>query len=404
MEFPNSRKLSLSDLNALDQDILAQLCRQHAIERLACYRLSEAGATLAADTASNDGGSIPVHFSEFDTHNHTAKSKFTLTPGWQPVSKGLLKDHTELRGWKVYFPVQDLWSAQVLFLVKRDGRRSGKDGSLDGFLEALARRLHHWFATDELRHFIDDATSQEHTHAFGSMLSQILSHEMRNPLTNVMSLCHEHELLKQSSDPAEALFASEVGRYIRQIWDIVQKIELLTDVDSSTFHNHEKPQPLDIQQLIRTTVNAESAHQKGSQAKIILVQTQAPIIIHGVSSLLYLAVRELIKNAFEFGKGTPIKVSAFQSGPSFILDVEDDGQPIPPGQEELIFLRYFQGTRSSKQQNQMRRGLGLGLFLARFVSSLHAGQLLFVRGAPGRKGTFRLILPVHDQKTENQAS
>ena len=275
---------------------------------------------------------------------------------------------------------------------------------LDGFLEALGRRLHHWLATDEMRHFIDDSVSQEHTNAFGGMLSQILSHEMRNPLANLLSLVQTREIIQQESTQDEIEFCAEVGRFSRQIWDIVQKIELLTDVESNAFQNHEKPESLDIQSLVRVLTESESKHHADMPAKILLSQSPDPIMIHGVSSLLNLCIREIIKNAYEFGNGSNIKIGGFQSGNNFILDIEDDGMPIPPGQEEMIFLRYFQGSRAPRTKTPMRRGLGLGLFLARFVSSLHAGQLLFVRGGPGRKGLFRMILPIQISVSESSES
>lgn len=405
MTQPPKQTLSITDLGALDQEILAALCKQESISRLACYRILPTGATLTADTSPLGDHPLPVQFS-CSEYYHTAKSKIFLSYGWQPITSILLKNYKYLKGWKVYLPVQDLWSSHVFFLIRIDGRKAGKVGALDGFLEALGRRLHHWLATDELRHFIDETTSQEHTHAFGSMLSQILSHEMRNPLTNLMSLTGTQEFMPQSDEEGQREFVRDVSRFTKQIWDIVQKIELLTDVDSNAFQNHEKPQTLDIQSLIRATVETEIGHHQTNQvhSKIILTQPSGEVTVEGVPSLLRLCVRELLKNAHEFGNGTPIKIGAFRSGDNFILDVEEDGMPIPPGHEELIFLRYFQGVRPGKNNSPTRRGIGLGLFLARFVCTLHAGQLLFVRGGPGRKGLFRMILPIAQSNILGKAS
>ena len=119
--------------------------------------------------------------------------------------------------------------------------------------------------------------------------------------------------------------------------------------------------------------------------------------ILGVPSLIKLAVREVIHNAFTYAAGTTVTVSLYTGGGNIVLDISDEGTAIAPGQEELIFMRYFQGPKASGQKSSIRRGLGLGLFLARFVSTYHNAQLLFVRGV-GKKGAFRFIWPQNQSK------
>ena len=108
-------------------------------------------------------------------------------------------------------------------------------------------------------------------------------------------------------------------------------------------------------------------------------------------------MREVLHNAFTYAAGTTVTVSLYTGGGNIVLDISDEGAAIAPGQEELIFMRYFQGPRASGQKSSVRSGLGLGLYLARFVSIYHNAQLLFVRGV-GKKGAFRFIWPQNQSK------
>lgn len=398
---PTSR-ISILDIGTMDRELIREVCKLHGYRRFACYRITQDSATLLVDTADLTDSPITAKF-DCSSYYHTAKSRVILASGWQPLPSKILKAHPELKGLKSYLPVQDLWSSCTLFLVKKDGRRTGKQWELDGFLEALGKRFHYWIAGDELRHFIDETTSNEHTHAFSAMLSQILSHEIRNPVTNLLSLSQTYELLMDDVTSDQAKFASEVGRFAQQIWTIIQKIEVLTFSDGTTKAPEEPTVRVDLRPVIQESIQLEQASHPSSPSKIMLSLHESSLIIFGIRNLVALAIRELIKNAYQYANGTPIRISVYPSGSSLILDFEEDGVPVLPGHEEMIFMRYYQGPKNLAQKGTVRRGLGLGLFVARFVSTIHAGQLLFVRGI-GKKGTFRMILPLAEEVIQRKAS
>jgi two-component system OmpR family sensor kinase len=69
-----------------------------------------------------------------------------------------------------------------------------------------------------------------------------------------------------------------------------------------------------------------------------------------------------------------------------VLEVEDEGGGIPPGQESQLFERFFRidGTRAS--------GSGLGLAIAKELAELMDGRVT-IDSQPGRT-VFALVLPV----------
>lgn len=385
-------RLSLTDLSAMDKDLIKEIAKQHQYQRLACYRINGPDATLILDTDGTAAHAWPAKIACHDYY--TLKNRQQLKFGWQATPLSVTTTSASLKYIKSYLPPQDLWGTKLLFLVKKDGRATGETGELDGFLEALGRRFHFWLASDELRHFIDDTTSQEQIHAFGAMLSRMIGHEMRNPVTNLLSLAQTHALVWKNTNDEVSQFALEVERYAQNIWDVIQKLEVLAANGIDSFNTSEPSKLLDFKAIVTAECERERSRQDhASNVQLHLnIAADGEYLIMGVGSLVRLAIREVLHNAFTYSSGTSVNVALYSGSGNIILDITDEGAPINPGQDELMFLRYFQGPKSQGQKSSIRRGLGLGLYLARFVSTFHNGQLLFVRGI-GKKGAFRFIWP-----------
>jgi signal transduction histidine kinase len=100
--------------------------------------------------------------------------------------------------------------------------------------------------------------------------------------------------------------------------------------------------------------------------------------------------RILVENALlHTPPGTAIRVRTLQRDGSAVLEVEDEGAGIPPGQESQLFERFFRldGTRAS--------GSGLGLAIAKQLAELMDGRVA-VDSQPGRT-VFSLVLPLADR-------
>jgi K+-sensing histidine kinase KdpD len=116
------------------------------------------------------------------------------------------------------------------------------------------------------------------------------------------------------------------------------------------------------------------------------------VFVSAVPNLIDKALTEVLQNAVIHSQHGKIQVTLYESDGSAIIDIMDDGAGVPPGNEDLIFLRFFQGSNMSKVKRG-HRGLGLGLYLARHIAEQHMGQLNFIRqGSKG--GLFRFVWPI----------
>jgi len=104
-------------------------------------------------------------------------------------------------------------------------------------------------------------------------------------------------------------------------------------------------------------------------------------------------VTNLLENASKYSAdGTPIRVVVAPSGRGATLAVLDQGPGIPPEELPRLFDRYFQAQRARAK----RRGLGLGLFIAKGLVEAHGGSIA-AESTPGVGSTFRVWLPAADR-------
>jgi len=91
------------------------------------------------------------------------------------------------------------------------------------------------------------------------------------------------------------------------------------------------------------------------------------------------ALENLLKNAYEASKeGGTIKVSLYNEGGNFMLEVFDDGEPLPSSSDKL-FEPFF---------TTKREGFGLGLYLVKKVAEAHGGEVKIIPQTEGK--TFQL--------------
>ena len=73
------------------------------------------------------------------------------------------------------------------------------------------------------------------------------------------------------------------------------------------------------------------------------------------------------------------------------LSVSDSGRGIPPESLPLVFERLYQDPNAVDGN---RTGLGLGLYIAKEIVTLHGGRM-WVVSEPGSGSTFSFTLPLY---------
>ena len=119
--------------------------------------------------------------------------------------------------------------------------------------------------------------------------------------------------------------------------------------------------------------------------------------VHGDPSRLHQVVTNLLQNAIKFTpEGGKIMVSLEYVDGTARLAVTDSGRGIKSEFLPYVFDRYKQ----SRDENDRRGGLGLGLAIARHIVELHGGSIAAESEGEGKGSTFSVVLPV----TESMAN
>jgi signal transduction histidine kinase len=213
----------------------------------------------------------------------------------------------------------------------------------------------------------------------------IVSHDLRNPLNNISMVAQN--LLEDPRDVKE--MAASINRSAGEMLGLIQD---LLDVEriavgKLTLHIEEH----DVSEIIKQAVEQL---QGAAASKGVTLEAEPQDVCGYVvcdRSRAMQVLSNLIGNAIKFtpGKGK-ICVSCQRTGPEgkeVQVSVSDTGEGIAPEKIKTIFERF------SQIHNQDRRGIGLGLYIAKMMVEEHPGRI-WVESKLGEGSTFHFTLPL----------
>ncbi len=237
---------------------------------------------------------------------------------------------------------------------------------------------------------------------------KVASHELRTPLTVLLGLS-EHAVRMTKAIPELHALTDKVRLAGLRLNDRVeQMVKMLL---AEQFERPLKPQVVDAAKLIDAAAS-EINHF------VVARQQQLELSIPGDLGMLNVepdkirdSLVQLLINAIKFTpNGGTIQLSASRTRPSqpetqatglsekIRINITDTGMGIAPENLSRIFDPFFTGFDVSRHSSGTfeydKRGLGLGLSMAKAFVEMHAGKLT-VESAVGKGTTFTIELPVH---------
>lgn len=196
------------------------------------------------------------------------------------------------------------------------------------------------------------------------------SHELRTPITSIIG---EAEIaLGKEREPAEyqrvlrsVLFDSE--RLGHTITGLLELAEIDMDFSRATLA------PVRIDEILWelwTYWNDKLAPNSLNIEMDNVVYDENSLIITCNKSLMYIALNNIISNAFKFSNNQPVKCILRTSDNQVCIDVEDSGLGVKPEDAANLFKPFYR----AKDVSQFP-GHGLGLYIASSIISLYNGTL-----------------------------
>ena len=215
-----------------------------------------------------------------------------------------------------------------------------------------------------------------------------VSHELRTPLTTVRmaaDLIYDHS---EDLDPAlrrsTELMVSELDRFETLLNDLLE----ISRHDAGVAE-------LSVEAIdLRSTVNSalgNVGHLADDAGIELLVEMPDEAVIAEVDARrVERILRNLIANAIDHSEHKPVRIRMAADEDTVAVTVRDYGVGLRPGEEKLVFSRFWRSDPSRVRQSG---GTGLGLAISIEDARLHQGRLE-AWGAPGEGACFRLTLPL----------
>ena len=206
-------------------------------------------------------------------------------------------------------------------------------------------------------------------------LIRVLTHEMMNTLTPVISLS-EALLPKAEGEQREGL--EVIHRTSQDLIRFVENYRRFTHVPTP------QPQLFYVKPFLERMA-AQTQPLLGEGVTLNLDVEPADLLVYADESLLARVVSNLLKNAAEATTaGQHIRLHAFSdTDEAVVIDVSDDGAPIPADIASHIFIPFF----TTKAE-----GSGIGLSISRQIMRVSNGSLSLLPYHDDGITTFRLKL------------
>ncbi|MGZ3649583.1 MAG: GAF domain-containing sensor histidine kinase [Bdellovibrionota bacterium] len=220
-----------------------------------------------------------------------------------------------------------------------------------------------WLLSRSQAHVADLMAERELREKFVSLMS----HDLRTPLAAIRISAQLAQRQAESPEKSRSL----AGRIVSDVERIDQMISDL--LDANRIRSGENiplnPEPFDLSALLNATLEGLTRIH-GDRFMF-----EGADKLEGYWDRRYLrrAVENLCNNAVKYGSAqTPIKLRLSQEDGKARIEVQNQGEPIPPEDQQSLFRQF---RRSRKAQISLKKGWGIGLTLVRGVAEAHGGSV-----------------------------
>ncbi|HKC86842.1 MAG TPA: CHASE2 domain-containing protein [Blastocatellia bacterium] len=240
---------------------------------------------------------------------------------------------------------------------------------------------------------LSDVTKQRELQRMQSDVIQLVTHEMKTPLTAIKGMS---EVLMKFEPDAEkrremsATINEATQRMTRMIDDYLDLTRLESGAREPRLAFHRVESLIEQNLLLLDPVAARRGikltRKFGPGTPAILAD----------ADLLSRALTNLVANAIKYSlANTEVVISARAGEDNLFIAVADQGYGIAPEHHARVFEKFF---RVPRVEDADTPGTGLGLALVREIAELHGGRVM-LESEIGAGSTFTLRLPLNRKPT-----
>lgn len=218
-----------------------------------------------------------------------------------------------------------------------------------------------------------------------------LSHELRNPLSAIMSGLQVMRLPQKSGGAPPVSRAMEVVE--RQVMHITRLVDDLAEISRiSEGKVSLQLARVGVADIVNAGTDTLRSRVDGRRQQLTVDTTGAPMFVLADPERLTQVLVNLLSNASKYtDEGGAIHVAARPNNGFAELRIRDTGVGIPPAMQGRIFDLF---TQVDEHRARSEGGLGLGLALVQRLVHLHGGTVSVSSDGHGRGSEFVVRLPL----------
>ena len=256
-------------------------------------------------------------------------------------------------------------------------------------IEALAEQAAASFERAQLTDRHERARGEVESERLRTALLSSLSHDLRTPLGSIEGAASS--LLQGSgflSPDARRDMAETILEESRRMTRLIANLLDMVRVETGALMVRKEWQPLE--ESLGVALLRLDERLAGHPVKTTLPDS-LPLV--PVDELLIEQVFiNLLENAIRHTPpDTPISISAWPENGAVLVEVADEGDGVPAGEEETIFRKFHR--TSSADRTSPAGGSGLGLTICRGIITAHGGRIWLQRNG-GKGAVFRFSIPL----------
>jgi len=217
-----------------------------------------------------------------------------------------------------------------------------------------------------------------------------LAHELRNPLAPILNAAY---LMRHSAgSPSQRDWLQGlIERHAKHLAHLLDDLLDLARVAAGKVRL--KREIFDVRSAIESAVEmtAPAALERGHRLEL-RGMAGAPLLVSGDATRIAQVLSNLLDNAVKYTRdGGHILVSVERRSRHVSVAVQDDGMGMDPAVIPSMFEMFEQAPEASQGG---KKGLGIGLSVARSLIAMHGGTIAASSDGPGRGSRFTIELPL----------
>jgi signal transduction histidine kinase len=217
----------------------------------------------------------------------------------------------------------------------------------------------------------------------------VASHDLRNPLGNILTLASFIELEENTLSPEHKNYLEVIISSGRHMLDLLNNLLDVSRIESGAME-------LQLQHGLITDIILQSINENKISAdknEISLEYSIADKLPKTNFDAIQIqqVLSNLISNAIKYShKGTHVEINADLQNDSIVVTVKDQGQGIPLAEQANLFMPF---SKTSVKSTNGEKSTGLGLTIAKKVIEAHGGAI-WMSSNVGQGSAFSFSLPL----------